>query len=176
MFRLASVPAHQPSFDTLATDSCISILLMNMARRLLIPLLLFQLRCFTDWVGTASALPTSDASSHASLTEATVTLDQRLHNEPQSTNATLGSRSLSARIDPGNKHKLEDYFNVEFTPDAPGSCHPWETKVREAWEETIQMIRIATGKAKMLRSSKPAPAMAERRDEWIRAEQTFRAL
>ncbi|PPJ53084.1 hypothetical protein CBER1_11561 [Cercospora berteroae] len=147
-----------------------------MARKLLTPLLLFQRCCFTDWVGTVSALPTSEASSHASLIDASGTLGQQLHNDARSTNATLASMSLLARVDPENKHKVEDYFHVEFTRDAPGSCHPWETKVREAWEETIQMLRIATGKAKMLRSSKPAPAMAERRDEWIRAEQTFRAL
>ncbi|CAK1358694.1 unnamed protein product [Cercospora beticola] len=85
--------------------------------------------------------------------------------------------SLLARVDTQTKHKtLEDYFDDEFKPDAPGSCHRWENKVPEAWEETVQMLRVATGKATMLKSSMPAPAMAERWEEWIRAEQTFRAL
>ena len=75
------------------------------------------------------------------------------------------------------KYRLEDYFRVELKdPKVPGSCQKYEQKMRQSWDETIELLTLARDQSKLLTIEKPATLKKQEFADWIRIEQTFRAL
>ncbi|KAI5362829.1 Putative metallopeptidase, catalytic domain superfamily [Septoria linicola] len=95
---------------------------------------------------------------------------------PLSSASDVRSGEHFARGNTDYEYKLEDYFEVELRADAPGSCREWETQMREAWDETVEITKLAAAGTEMLLESKPAESREEAYDEWVRVEQIFRAL
>lgn len=130
-----------------------------MAHKLLLCWLLVPLLSCIPSRGMTTALPT-----HTSATPLLSSVS----------NVRTGGHVARGNID--YEYKLEEYFDVELRADVPGNCHEWETQMREAWDETVEITKLAVAGIEMLLKPKPAESQKEAYDEWVRVEQIFRAL
>ena len=113
-------------------------------------------------------------------------------NSDSTNNAERVSREMSASYDDADAHEskerirfkranedgvsgLQDVFRVDpMDPSPKGSCKSHMEKLRAAWDDVVDILRIAQQKAELLKDndlSKP-----EEREESPRLKQIFRAL
>ncbi|KAM3424034.1 hypothetical protein BST61_g11415 [Cercospora zeina] len=147
-----------------------------MATKLLTLVVLFHVLFFTKRNSMASAMPTALNSRDKTPTNLSNNLTVDTFDDSSNSHGIARHGLVFPRVDGQAQRVLESYFNVEMRPGAPGSCHRWEAKIRQAWDETIVLVRFGQVGTTLLTSPKPPNTMPERLEEWTRVEQTFQAL